>query len=148
MLSTARNTTPPDLYSICTSETCPKRNNCLRALIAPEALKEKQFYMQINRSHPSHREGEGCKFFQSEQPERYAFGFSKAMNSLSHTNYDACTRYLTSRFSKSTFYRKKGGRLPISPAEQEELRSVLLDYGYNGDMEAIFDRYELLITWE
>ena len=146
MKEIATNNTPPMGYPICTSESCTQRTHCLHALIAAETISSEQVYPIINAKHPSYQEGEECRLYRSDKPERYARGFEKAMRDLSHRNYTALTNYLSRQHSKTHFYRLKKGDVPLDPREQEEMLTLLQNYGYQGD--APFDRYEMRYTWE
>lgn len=140
------NPTLPAGYPVCTSESCSLRTHCLHALVAPEVLRTSRVYPQINAHHPDYREGTACTLYRSDTPEWYARGFALAMSELSRSKYDACTAYMIGRSSKTQFYRLKGGDLPLSPREQQEVTVTLRAYGYEGDEP--FDRYETRYTWD
>lgn len=147
MKTTPTNPTPPDGYALCASRTCPKRSDCLHARVAVDRLTQERVAIFINPHHPEYREGEECVHFRQSTPEHYARGFRRGLSELSATNYTACTRHLIAVTSKSRFYRMRSGETPLTPAEQEEILSILRAFGYRGGAEEAFDAYEKRYTW-
>lgn len=147
MKSGPTNPTPPVGYPICTSETCPRRSHCLRSQIAERLLSEQAVIPVINPHHPDYHEGDDCPYYRPASPERYARGFKRGLSGIPSGSYTPCTRHLMALTSKSRFYRQRSGEEPISPEWQEQVLAILRSYGYRGEAEEAFDRYEERYSW-
>lgn len=137
----------PANFPACLAQECRAEEKCLYGIVAKQVTEGQEVIIALNPIRVMPAKGEKCPHYLSSDPVRIAWGFQNALDELSKNNYSACTAQLIDRTSKSRFYRMRRGEVPLTPAEQEMVGTILKKFGYPRP-EVIFDRYDYQILWQ
>lgn len=133
----------PGNFALCINADCPLASKCLhyivRTMVPPTEL-------VLHVYNPDAvKDGEGCKYFRSQERQRYAYGFEGMQENMLPKQYAMFMELLIAHFSRNSYFVRRRGGFPISPKEQEFIRQVLKRVGADPEMD--FDRYENRINW-
>ncbi len=124
-----------DLYKnhpLCTRHDCTMQDSCLRALGIREAEPTDKFIQIIN---PQLTTGQSdCQWYAPARKVRNAYNFKHFMdNHCSKVQADHVRAVLGLYFGKNPYYERFNGSRPISPEEQQYIRSVFAEVGITAD---------------
>lgn len=129
--------TVPAWYVLCTNNTCPLRQDCLRFLAgshAPESLETASCVM------PHTLKDGKCRWYDKKKVVVHAFGFEHLYDKVLKQDYTSMRKSITQFLhGVKMYYEYKHGKRPLSPGQQHEIRQIVRDYGY--PMEVHFDSY-------
>lgn len=133
-----------DLYTCCSVEDCPRKDECARHGFYLDALSESEAYTVLNACKQQVGEN-GCKHCLLPVQERIAYGFRHlyATVPVGNARKIAWSRLFS---SDSAYYRTKRGDRALSPAMQNAILKCIADAG--GDPETGFDRYEEVTVYK
>ena len=83
--------------------------------------------------------------FKADKEKRYALGITHLLDDLPHNKAIAIKRAMNANFSKGTLYRIQKKERSITPAEQNIIRHIFIQYGIHAD--PLFDEYIEQYDW-
>lgn len=133
----------PKNFAHCTAENCPAAETCLRAIAWKNLPDDKDTVIILNPA----KQGLSatCNFYRDSSPTRFALGFIDMQKHMYPDQYYKFMNVLTSYFGHNPYFMRRRGAMPISPKEQNLIRSVLKKVGADENME--FDRYVMKLNW-
>lgn len=135
----------PGNYSACFSAGCPRRGECLHALVARDIPLDKNTVLALNPKLTADVSTQACPFFRKAERVRVAYGFKAAMDRIPAGRARGLKWNMTDLFCTRNFYYLRRGDKPIYPDMQKRIAAALKENGLQGPME--FDRYEWEIDW-
>lgn len=136
----------PTLFARCFSATCPRAAECLRHLAGRHSDPNVPFVHSINPHYVAAHMADGCPQYRSSQRIRWARGFVNAMGTLPASQTKTVTNLLISMTSQPTFYRMRRGAIPLDIALQQQISSILEEYGAPSPI--VFDAYSEDYKWD
>ena len=130
----------PANYTFCYISECPQKDQCLRYLAASHQQVKKSQILVVN---PSLYTGKGCRFFKDSTPIMVAYGMKDSFLDVSAVHHTAIHKELYDEFGRSSFFHFRDGSRPIYPEDQQIIRKIFDQYGY----EVSFDRMEEESRW-
>ena len=148
LIGTMRKTTRiyediPAEYPLCMHADCPKTESCLRQLAFRRHAELGMFLKLINPALCTKQSN--CPHYVSNQPVRFAKGFTNFQKQMYPDQYDKFMTTLICHFGRNQYFKRRRGDIVLSPDEQEEIKAVLEKVGVNHPME--FDQYIEAINW-
>lgn len=135
--------TAPSGYALCIHSDCPRAAHCLRAIamcVLPDDVK------RVTIINPNTcPKTDDCRHYKSDEPVRYARGFTRLQQELLPRQYDRFMHRLVSVFGRNEYFRRRRGERPMPPAEHQFIRKVLQEIGASAELE--FDSYETNTAW-
>lgn len=128
----------PRRYPVCMLADCPMASSCLRRTSCI-ALQARETYLTVINPAMCTR-GEGCPFYRSAAPARYARGFTNFQKKMFPGQYRNFMYELISKFGRNEYFAYRRGEWSLSPAKQEIVRAALRKAGIREDFP--FDHYE------
>ena len=129
-----------DDYTHCAGTNCPKANSCLHH--TAYTMLHTNINEHYTLANPQVITGkQPCPIYEADRKERFAWGISRIYDNVRVADMDSIRNELIYTFGRMVYYRMKQGKRVITESEQQTIRDVFNDMGYNG--AAIeFDRYE------
>ena len=128
----------PAHFRRCFLKECPRRSECLLALVADHVVGDELWGRAIFPA-ALKQEG-GCPFFQSAQPVPMAWGFGRLIANTRSSDLAglrvAIQQYLG---SKAAYYRVNHGERLLTPEQQAYILDLYRQRGYTEDLA--FDGY-------
>ena len=127
-------------YIHCAGTNCPKANSCLRhTAYTMLRTNTNEHYTLANPQVITGKQP--CPIYEADRKERFAWGISRIYDNVRVADMDSIRNELIYTFGRMVYYRMKQGKRVITESEQQTIRDVFNDMGYNG--AAIeFDRYK------
>lgn len=127
-------------FAHCSGANCERANECLRHTAHKMLAKNtRESYVVAN---PAVITGaQPCPLFDPDHKERYAWGISHIFDNVRVADLDSIRRNLIYTFGRTAYYRIKWEERVLTESEQQEIREVFTDMGYDGS-KIEFDRYE------
>lgn len=129
----------PHNYAHCIGTNCNRAADCMRHT-AYKMLVDipRETYTTVNQAVIT--DNQPCRLFDHDRREVYAWGISKIFDNVRTADFHSVKDKIISYFG-SKYYHIKGQRCAITKAEQQDIRRIFTEMGYNGE-EIEFDRYE------
>ena len=99
----------------------------------------RELYMMMNEKMITGKQS--YSFFDSDSKERFAWGISRIYDNIRVADLDSIHRNIIYLFGCTAYYRIKRKERVLIENEQQEVREVFTDAGYDGS-KIEFDRYE------
>lgn len=130
-------------HPLCTRLDCAMQDTCMRALGIRDAEANDRFLKIIN---PQLTTGQqDCRWYAPLRKTRLAYNFKNFMeNHCSKVQADYVRNTLSLQFGKNPYYERFNGTRPISPEEQQYIRSVFAKVGITDDP---FANYKETVEW-
>lgn len=126
-------------YTVCFSTSCPQHEHCLRwnvGQLIPHDIKD----CQCVNPHHDNVATEQCPMFRSAEKVLWARGMTHILTDNMPRRVDSTVRAeLIKRLNRTYFFEYRNGTRLISPAMQEEIRTLYQQAGWTGDIQ--FDEY-------
>lgn len=134
----------PFNYLHCMKRDCKQASNCLRQL-AEQALPES--VLTCNVIHPRHltQSNDFCPHFRSAKKVPYAKGFYNMLGDITYRDAPNMIEKLKAHFGYRTYYRMRKGQRLLSPEEQLQFKTILINNGFTPIND--FDAYEEDYAW-
>jgi hypothetical protein len=132
-------------YTVCFAEQCPLKEHCLRYLVGRQMPDTKSFYHCVN---PRYQDAgtERCSLFRSSKKVMFAKGMMHIFNADMPRRVEPFVRRrLIGIHCRTYYYEYRNGTRLISPAIQEEVRSLFREAGWNEEIR--FDSYVEDYDW-
>ena len=133
----------PADYPLCLHDACPMSNSCLRQLAYRRHEELGTFLKLINPSQCSKQAD--CPHYVSNQPVRFAKGFTNFQKRMYPDQYDKFMTLLICHFGRNQYFKRRRGDIVLPPEEQEVIQVALEKAGVTQPME--FDEYIEAINW-
>lgn len=128
----------PTGYQLCFHGACPLRDECVRYLAGQHVPATLEMGMAV---YPTAYHDGQCAFFRHNRVQRMAWGFGGIYLPLkSYLRAPARTAVCELLGSEGTYYRYHHGQRKLSPEQQEGVKRILREFGYNGEVQ--FEHYE------
>lgn len=127
-------------FAHCAGANCKETDQCLHHTVyGMLGVNHNPTYMVVNPAIITGRQP--CPLFIPDRHERYAWGISHIFDNVRAADLRAAKHGVKACFGSSTFYHVKEQLRAITEEEQQAVRQVFAELGYDG--AAIeFDRYE------
>ncbi len=133
----------PDGYPVCQFLDCLAAATCLHQQFYKDAV---QKYDTIRLVNPERCvKDASCPFYRDSKPVPYALGFMNFQQNMFPEQYDRFKKICTDRWGRSSFFERRRGTFPLSPADQEFAREALKTVGVTAELD--FDAYEPFTNW-
>ena len=137
----------PEYFARCLVKECPVAKECLRQLVQETVGDRDPKEWIISPAHTRPDQGKECPYFFDPRPERKAYGFKKVLSSLTYENaLRAKTSLMSALGSRSVYYRRLNGELPLTPEEEDRVTRILAYYGAKEPVK--FDEYREVSPWK
>ena len=119
----------PADWALCFRDECPVHEQCQRWLAGSYAPKTLAIHpcvtpMTVKKERP-------CKYYVKPEPVTLAYGFGDLFSQVRRNEYEPLRRAVYRIFgSESSYYRCKRGKRPISPEQQESVKKLFREHGY------------------
>lgn len=133
----------PFNYARCIIQSCPLADRCLRGILWRNHVEDKAVLPVVNPALVS--QSADCGYYADSEPSLYATGFRGMQEHMLPRQYESFMRTCRARFGRNGYYLRRRGDLPMPPAEQQFVRSVLKQIGVSDDI--CFDGYEQRVNW-
>ena len=134
--------TLPSTYATCTLSDCPMATKCLRQMAFNELSSRLEHFRVVSPRLCS--KNERCKHFRDSTPLTYARGFVNMQSKMYTGQYRLFVKMMMRRYARSTYFKMRSGKTPLSPKDQEYILNVLKKIGVTENMK--FDSYEDFFT--
>lgn len=124
---------------------CPKAATCLRRIAYDCLPADKTFIHMLSPRVAEAVQGEGCPHYLSSAKQRYAGGFTKLIEGLTVRQAAAFRERMTALLGRKNYYLARRGDRLLSPAEQQQVRSLLRKLGV--EPAECFDCYADCFVW-
>ena len=132
--------TMPEHYVLCFNDECPLANDCLHRLAARSGHQKDEVVMAVN---PARCKGKTCRYYKQNRMAEMAYGMVDSFHEVKADHISSLRNTLIQHFGRGSYYLRRNGLRPITPDEQQYIRQVLRQYGY----EVKFDRMEDETHW-
>ena len=132
-------------YTVCFAEQCPLKEQCLRYLVGQQMPDTRSFYHCVN---PRYQDvgTERCSLFRSSKKVKFAKGMMHIFNADMPRRVEPFVRQrLIGKHCRTYYYEYRNGTRLISPAIQEEVRSLFREAGWKE--KVYFDGYVEDYEW-
>ena len=132
-------------YTVCFAEQCPLKEQCLRYLVGQQMPDTRSFYHCVN---PRYQDvgTERCSLFRSSKKVKFAKGMMHIFNADMPRRVEPFVRQrLIGKHCRTYYYEYRNGTRLISPAIQEEVRSLFREAGWKEEVN--FDGYVEDYEW-
>lgn len=133
----------PDWYPVCIKSNCPLASHCLRQ-IAMRLLTEQHTYVRMVNPLIATC-SEQCRFYLSDEKQRYGRGFKKMQNEMLPRQYQEFMCRLIGQFGRTGYFERRRGERLCSPKEIKLIEDVLKELGLK---DLSFDTYERRYNWD
>lgn len=134
----------PMPFGMCISQSCPVRENCLRAIAWHSVPKDVRVATVINPALT--KEGENCPVWSSPAFVTYARGFIDMQQNMKTKHYKEFREILIEKMGRTHYFDCRRGSVLITPDEQTLIRQTLAHVGADPDLA--FDAYEKGFLWK
>ena len=130
----------PSGYLNCLSDDCPLAEKCLRRISAEYSKENDEFFRVVN-----HRliDKTNCKHYVENKKVDMAYGMTKSFENVKAKDIVQIRKSLQNYFGYAEYFRRRNASKPITPKEQEFIRKVFADFGY----EIAFDKIVKETLW-
>ena len=119
-------------YIHCAGTNCPKANSCLHhTAYTMLHTNTNEHYTLANPQVITGKQP--CPIYEEDRKERFAWGISRIYDNVRVADMDSIRNELIYTFGRMVYYRMKQGKRVITESEQQTIRDVFNDMGYNGD---------------
>ena len=127
-------------YLNCLSDDCPLAEKCLRRISAEYSKENDEFFRVVN-----HRllDKKNCKHYVENKKVDMAYGMTKSFENVKAKDIAQIRKRLQNYFGYAEYFRRRNASKPITPKEQEFIRKVFADFGY----EIAFDKIVKETLW-
>lgn len=132
-------------YTVCFAEQCPLKEQCLRYLVGQQMPETRSSYHCVN---PRYQDvgTERCSLFRSSKKVKFAKGMMHIFNADMPRRVEPFVRQrLIGKHCRTYYYEYRNGTRLISPAIQEEVRSLFREAGWKEEVH--FDSYVEDYEW-
>lgn len=127
----------PSWYVICTNESCPLREDCMRFIAGSNAPESTEIAMCVM---PKTLKDGHCRLYDKKTVVVMAKGFTTLYDKVMKKDFTrmrkAITQYL---HGAKMYYEYKDGRRALSPEQQNWIRNFVKSQGY--EWEVKFDHF-------
>ncbi len=134
----------PYNFAYCLNAQCKHSTKCLRYLVSKQLTPKRTTFSIVNPDCTT-PQADTCPFFKADKEKRYALGITHLLDDLPHNKAIAIKRAMNANFSKGTLYRIQKKERSITPAEQNIIRHIFIQYGIHAD--PLFDEYIEQYDW-
>ena len=132
-------------YTVCFAEQCPLKGHCLHYLVGQQLPDSRSTYHCVNPRY-QHVGTEQCPLFRHSAKVKFARGMMHIFNYDMPRKVEPFVRNnLIASHCKTYYYEFRNGTRLISPATQEEIRSLFREAGWKEDIR--FDSYVEDYDW-
>ena len=121
-------------YTICYSQTCPLRDNCLRSILAPYTPKDKMIINTVNLS-VDKAQTKDCPLYRTAEPRRMPCGLTSIYHDMPAWMERTIKNRLILQYSRKRYYEYHNGTRPITPDVEAAIRKLLKSYGWTQDIQ-------------
>ena len=126
-------------YLVCFAEQCPLKEQCLRYLVGQQMPDTRSSYHCVNLRYQDVGT-EQCSLFRNSKKVKFAKGMMHIFNVDMPRRVEQFVRQrLIEKHCRTYYYEYRNGTRLISPAVQEEVRSLFREVGWNEEVH--FDEY-------
>lgn len=131
----------PWTFEHCPATDCPRAQGCIRHQ-AMQYLADSTRTSYASLNPYTLRGHEDCQYFVADERQRYAWGISRIYDEVKSKDKETIRLRLIAYFGKSTYYHITSKRKALEPEDQQYVRRVLTEAGYDG-ARIEFDSYEV-----
>ena len=123
----------PGGYKLCFNSSCPLSQQCLRHLAGSHVPDRLTWGMSI---YPNACADGQCEYFKQIRVVKAARGFGDIFADVRRNDYAAMRRRLMKILGTGgTFYRYRNGEHLLMPEQQEAIRQIFRDFGYDDNVQ-------------
>ena len=123
----------PNGYALCFNSDCPLSNQCLRHFTGEQVPSRITSGTSV---YPTACTDGQCKYFKQIRVVRAARGFGDIFADVRRNDYPAMRRRLMKILGTGgTFYRYRNGEHLLMPEQQEAIRQIFRDFGYDDNVQ-------------
>ena len=127
----------PSWYVLCTNNSCPLRDDCLRYLAGKHAPDNMEIASCVMPKTLKERE---CRWFDKIVIDVWAAGFAHLFDKVMKKDYTEMRKTITSYLhGNRIYYEYKRGERALSSSEQQWIRNYVRSKGYDWEVE--FESY-------
>ena len=127
----------PDGWTLCFLADCPRREECMRyqvAQLAPEKMTKGSCVMPVVLKRDS------CPHFMPVHIVRAAAGFTQIFKDVKERHHAEMRQKIANHLGGGgTYYRYRNGSKLLMPEQQQWIRNLFKQYGYQEEID--FDDY-------
>ena len=114
-------------YLNCLSDDCPLAEKCLRRISAEYSKENDEFFRVVN-----HRllDKTNCKHYVENKKVDMAYGMTKSFENVKAKDIAQIRKRLQNYFGYAEYFRRRNASKPITPKEQEFIKKVFAEFGY------------------
>ena len=122
------------------SDDCPLAEKCLRRISAEYSKENDEFFRVVN-----HRllDKTNCKHYVENKKVDMAYGMTKSFENVKAKDIAQIRKRLQNYFGYAEYFRRRNASKPITPTEQEFIKKVFAEFGY----EIAFDKIVKETLW-
>lgn len=115
-------------YLNCLSDSCPLAEKCLRRISARYSEENDEIFRVVN-----HRllDENNCKYYVEDKKVDVAYGMTKSFEEVKAKDIVQIRKSLQNYFGYAEYYRRRNASKPITPKEQEVVKKIFADFGYD-----------------
>lgn len=132
----------PEHYLLCYSTECPLADGCLHRLGAIHGQTVDKIVQAVN---PQQCNGNDCPYYRPVKTARMAYGMTHLYDKVLARDIAALRGSINAHFGNGSYYLRRNGKVPITPAEQQWIARQFQARGYTDELQ--FDRYRDEIEW-
>lgn len=132
--------TMPKHYILCFNEKCLKASRCLHRIAAQSGLQQDELPKCVN---PAVCNETNCRHYMENKSVSIAYGMIDSFQNVKACHIVKLRTMLENLFGHTEYYRRRNSSVPISPKEQEQIKKIFNQFGY----EASFDRVVEETLW-
>ena len=133
----------PAGYPLCLHGECPMADSCIRQIANRRQEDNGTILKLINPTQSSQQAD--CPYYVSNQPVRFAKGFTNFQKRMYPDQYDKFMTLLICHFGRNQYFKRRRGDIILPPEEQDAIQVALEKAGVTQPME--FDEYIEAINW-
>ena len=123
----------PRGYALCFSTDCPLRSTCMRHLAGENVPADMTIGTAV---FPHARHDDACEHYREVRLIRCARGFSDILADMRRSDYTAMRHRLVDYLGHGgSFYRFRSGERLLTPEQQEWMRQLMRDFGYDDNIQ-------------
>ena len=131
-------------YVVCLSETCSRRDNCLRRRVADAASTSLRLFSCVNPRWDK-AGSDDCPMYRSAAKVLMARGMMHLFDDLPYAIVKSIRKQLIAHFSRKPFYDMRKGVRLINPDAQQYIADVMQRHGVTTSPR--FDSFEEVYWW-
>ena len=130
----------PFNYLNCLNDECPLAEKCMRRISARYSEENDNVFMVLN-----HRmlDTDNCKYYVENKKSDIAYGMKGSFEDVKAKDIAQIRKRLYNYFGQTEYFRRRNAKKLITPKEQEYIRSVFAQFGY----EISFDKIVKEVLW-